>query len=120
VLLDQKKTGLLVTQNVRGFKATEGIRQLWMQQWKTKLNQKQQHYIFIQETHINTTQEAQDMEAAWCRVWGLTWQDKHRYSFWSTHHKKNGGGCNTAASTPRLNQVYKDRRSMERGTNDWN
>jgi ribonuclease HI len=48
------------------------------------------HYIMIQETHIGTKTEANELQLTWQRMWGLA-ETERQISFWSTEDTRKGG-----------------------------
>jgi ribonuclease HI len=79
-----------ITQNVRGFPVKQRNRFNWMLSWKQHLLGAPVYYIFIQETHVGSVQEASDLQRTWNLLWGIAVDDRH-LSFWSTTDNRRGG-----------------------------
>ena len=82
---------LFATQNVRGFKATDGARLRWMQAWKKRLQGQALTGVCVQETHVTSAREANRLERMWCRVWGIKWDSERAWSFWSVSQHSAAG-----------------------------
>lgn len=61
--------------------------------------------IFIQETHIETEAEAEELELQWWRVWGLTPDNTRKISFWS-HGSGRAAGVAILISPYMVQETY--------------
>jgi len=78
----------LITQNVRGFKKTSRAR--WLGSWRYANKPDVPDIILIQETHITTQQDKDDLEREWCRLWGVQ-GTKTAFTHWSMGAEPTGG-----------------------------
>uniref|UniRef100_A0AAV1T278 Endonuclease/exonuclease/phosphatase domain-containing protein n=1 Tax=Peronospora matthiolae TaxID=2874970 RepID=A0AAV1T278_9STRA len=73
---------LLISQNVRGFKAS--AREGWMSAWRGAPQIRRPQALCIQETHVRTDEEAGRLSSRWAQLWDQHLDpDAPPLSFWS-------------------------------------
>ena len=83
-----KLTSIILSQNVRGF--TKKDISNWLYSWKRGGSDYHAQIIFLQETHIVTTTERDEVATQWARLWGQPHKSQN-LSYWSVHPYKQGG-----------------------------
>lgn len=83
-------TGIL-TQNVQGFTSQNTTRSTWMASWKRNIQQIPTAYILLQETHVNSADEALTLTRQWASQWGHTHDESNPLSYWSVSNDRKGG-----------------------------
>jgi exonuclease III len=80
----------LETQNVRGFSAES--RRKWMGTWRrTPVSQRPQAW-FLQETHVGSDEEANELAEMWKNMWGQKHNsNSSKMSYWSIDDTRAGG-----------------------------
>ncbi|KAL3665162.1 hypothetical protein V7S43_009791 [Phytophthora oleae] len=78
----------LMTQNLQGFKKEK--RHSWMKAWRSLPLSEQPDVIYVQETHITSQREAQELENEWRRLWHVP-VSAPTMTFWSVGDKPAGG-----------------------------
>ena len=86
---------IFISQNVRSLglgKWPQGKEkvQTWFNAWKLELAQQGLTAIAIQETRLQDTAIIQELEAMWCRMWGLKPNPDQPWTFWSTGPASKG------------------------------
>ena len=62
----------------------------WFNAWKQELTQNGLTAISIQETRLQDTAMAAELESMWCRIWGLKPNEQQPWTFWSTGPASKG------------------------------
>ncbi|KAI9913642.1 hypothetical protein PsorP6_004855 [Peronosclerospora sorghi] len=71
-------------------KTYEGSRRNWLQAWRDIPVQQRPACLLIQETHITTVEEAEDVKNMWESMW-TTNNSGNRMAYWSISETKTGG-----------------------------
>jgi exonuclease III len=78
------------TQNVRGF--TEESQSRWLSAWRRTPVKDRPAAWLLQETHVSSEEEAENLRLMWSGLWGRQHQQSGLVlSYWSVHTKKEGG-----------------------------
>lgn len=79
-----------ISQNLRGFK--QDLRAGWMSAWRRLPVRERPAAWCLQETHVDTEEEATNLSQMWARMWGKHNDPGHApLSYWSTGSAKSGG-----------------------------
>ncbi|KAK1929575.1 LINE-1 retrotransposable element ORF2 protein [Phytophthora citrophthora] len=78
----------MITQNLQGF--TKERRMRWLRGWKQRADTAPADVIFVQDTHIRTEKEIEEVMAMWNLVLGIK-TPTHPTSYWTVMDESSGG-----------------------------
>ncbi|OWY95006.1 hypothetical protein PHMEG_00035110, partial [Phytophthora megakarya] len=81
----QREELQVLTQNLQGFVSER--RAGWLRGWKQHTGERPADVIYVQDTHLKTEKDIEEVTAMWNRVWGVK-DPTHPLSYWT----KMGGG----------------------------
>ncbi|EGZ04650.1 hypothetical protein PHYSODRAFT_535950 [Phytophthora sojae] len=77
----------VITQNLQGFKKER--RSGWLRGWKQRTSLRPADVIYVQDTHLKTSEEIDEVAEMWNRVWGIK-EPKQPLSYWSKMEGSSG------------------------------